>query len=79
MFLTLILFKNIEHMAIDYADNTELGQIKKKPDEWAKYNKKDKHRITYLGPKITWASSAIGKMWFHKQNHENKCKHFSRK
>lgn len=53
MFLTLILFKNIEHMAIDYANDTELGQIKKKPDEWAKYNKKDKHRITYLGPKIT--------------------------
>ena len=40
-------------MAIDYADNTELGQIKKKPDEWAKYNKKDKHRITYLGYIVT--------------------------
>lgn len=27
MFLTLILFKNIEHMASNYADDTELGQI----------------------------------------------------
>lgn len=40
MFLTLILFKNIERMAIDDADDTELGQIEKKPEEWAEYNKK---------------------------------------
>lgn len=63
MVLTLILFKNVEHMAISYADDTELGRTANERSEAELRSKRGQRsgpnrakRINvglHLGPKIT--------------------------
>lgn len=62
MLLTLILFKNIEHMAINYADDTELGRIANARSG----TELGSRRSQMSGPNLTKRINVGLRIWFQK-------------